>query len=202
MFLKVKQFSVLFLIYSFLLIFSYWVYVNFFQVNVVLFSSILSVFFAVIPISIYLFIFPFDTFNIFEKILILTIFILYGYAIAISLPTVIDRSLSFYLLEKIYQRGGGIEKNAFERIFKNEYVLEHRLMDIRITEQLESGTVIIEDNCVLLTNKGQNIVHFSQFFRRNFLPNSRLIMGVYTADLVDPLKQSNKNKFDDECKAK
>ena len=120
MFLKVKQFSVLFLIYSFLLIFSYWVYVNFFQVNVVLFSSILSVFFAVIPISIYLFIFPFDTFNIFEKILILTIFILYGYAIAISLPTVIDRSLSFYLLEKIYQRGGGIEKNAFERIFKTE----------------------------------------------------------------------------------
>jgi len=27
-------------------------------------------------------------------------------------------------------------------------------------------------------------------------------MGVYTDDLIDPLKQSNKNKFDDGCKAK
>ena len=59
-------------------------------------------------------------------------FILIGYAFAISIPTVIDRSLSIYILEKIDQRGGGIKQEAFERVFTNEYMLEHRLVDVRL----------------------------------------------------------------------
>jgi len=79
----------------------------------------------------------FETFGLFEKFLINCIFLLVGYSIAISIPTVIDRSLSFYILEKINQRGGGIQLERFEEVFTREYVKEHRLEDVRITKQLE-----------------------------------------------------------------
>lgn len=199
MFLKFKKFIALFLLYSLSLVLTYWIYIHLFQVNVVLYSSVLTVFLAIIPIVVLLFVTQVNLFNQFEKFLICALFILYGYAIAISLPTVIDRSLSFYLLEKINQRGGSVKQEMFEEIFKNEYVTEHRLIDIRLTEQLESGTITIENNCVSLTQKGKNFVHFSNFFRRNFLPKNRLIMGEYSDDLIDPLKQTNNNNFTDGC---
>ncbi len=202
MFLKFKQLLILLIFYSLTLVITYWIYIQLFQVNVVLYSSVLTVVLAIIPIVVLLFYVKvnlFNLFNLFEKFLICTMFILYGYAIAISLPTVIDRSLSFYLLEKINQRGGAVKQDAFEAIFKNEYVTEHRLMDIRLTEQLESGTITIENNCVSLTQKGKKFVYFSHFFRRNFLPKKRLIMGEYSDDLVDPLKQTNNNNFNDRC---
>jgi len=199
MFLKCKQFIALCMIYSLTLVATYWIYIHLFQVNVVLYSSMLTVVLAIIPIVVLLCVTKVNIFNLFEKCLICGLFIFYGYAIAISLPTVIDRSLSFYLLEKINQRGGAVKQEAFEAIFKNEYVPEHRLIDIRLTEQLESGTITIENNCVSLTQKGRNFVHFSQFFRRHFLPKQRLIMGEYTDDLIDPLKQTNENNFNDGC---
>jgi hypothetical protein len=76
----------------------------------------------------------------FERAQLLVIMLLAGYALAISVPTVIDRSLSFYILEKLQQRGGGIRYAAFEQVFTQEYLKEHRLVDVRLTEQLESGT--------------------------------------------------------------
>lgn len=199
MFLKFNKFIAFFVLYNLTLVLTYWIYIHLFQVNVVLYSSLLTVFLSIIPIIVLLFVVNVNIFNQFEKFLICALFILYGYAIAISLPTVIDRSLSFYLLEKINQRGGAVKKDAFEEIFKNEYVSEHRLIDIRLTEQLESGTIKIENNCVFLTQKGKKVVHFSQFFRINFLPKNRLIMGEYSDDLIDPLKKTNNNNFTDGC---
>ena len=199
MFLKFNKFIGFFVLYNLTLVLTYWIYIHLFQVNVVLYSSVLTVVLAIIPIIFLLFVVNVNVYNQFEKLLICALLILYGYAIAISLPTVIDRSLSFYLLEKINQRGGSVKQAAFEEIFKNEYVPEHRLIDIRLTEQLESGTITIENNCVSITQKGKNFVHFSQFFRRNFLPKNRLILGEYSDDLIDPLKQTNNNNFTDGC---
>lgn len=111
-----------------------------------------------------------------------------GYAI--SVPTVIDRSLSMYILEKLAQRGGAIREDAFEGIFVNEYMKEHRLVDIRLTEQLESGTITIRGGCVELTERGRRIAEVTRFYRTTFLPKHRKIMGVYTDDLTDPFRNS------------
>ena len=116
------------------------------------------------------------------------IWLLIGYSLAISVPTVIDRSLSFYILEKLDQRGGGIRFDAFNDVFTKEYVEEHRLVDVRLTEQLESGTVVINDGCVKLTKKGKQLARFSMMFRHNLLPKHRLLMGNYTADLTNPFR--------------
>lgn len=89
-----------------------------------------------------------------------------GYAMAISGPAVIDRSLSFYILEKIQQRGGGIKQEKLAQVFTDEYLKEHRLVDVRLTEQLESGTIVVNDGCVLLTPKGERFASFGQYFRK------------------------------------
>jgi hypothetical protein len=137
----------------------------------------------------------FSVFNIFEKIQLIVICLLVGYGLAISVPTVIDRSLSFYILEKIEQRGGGIQLSRFEEVFTKEYAKEHRLVDVRLTEQQKSATVNIENDCVKLTKRGEILVSFSQFFRKNLLPKQRLLMGQYTDDLTHLF--SNEDSFYD-----
>jgi hypothetical protein len=126
------------------------------------------------------------------------IWLLLGYSFAISVPTVIDRSLSFYILEKLQQRGGGIKLDAFDQVFTQEYVKEHRLMDVRLTEQQQSGTIVIRNGCVVLTDWGQTIATTSRFFRNHFLPKQRLLMGEYSDDLTDPFRNSVK-RVDYQC---
>jgi hypothetical protein len=51
-----------------------------------------------------------------EFTLSLLVSLLVGVNFAISIPTVIDRSLSAYIFEKLAQRGGAIQFGAFPRI--------------------------------------------------------------------------------------
>jgi hypothetical protein len=172
----------------------YVVHMTMFRVNVVFYAAIADALIAaVICGTIIFFTSCFRLLSGFEKSQLIMIWLLSGYAFAISVPTVIDRSLSFYILEKIQQRGGGIRQDAFENIFIQEYVKEHRLVDIRITEQLVSGTIVMLDGCILLTEKGERIANFGRFYRTHFLPKKRLIMGQYTDDLTDPFRRSVTN---------
>ncbi len=182
------------LIFVFLLLLVYYLHVAYFSVNVVFYAAIADAVIATVLTGALLFVLPyFRVFNPFEKILLAFIFLLLGYSFAISVPTVIDRSLSFYILEKIQQRGGGIRLNKFEEVFTKEYVKEHRLVDVRLTEQEESGTISIHNGCVKITDKGKRLAAFSRFFRQHFLPKKRLLMGQYTDDLTDPFRNSIQN---------
>jgi hypothetical protein len=109
---------------------------------------------------------------------------------SISFPTIIDRSLSVYILEKLAQRGGSIRKAAFEEILKKEFFAEYQLVDIRLTEQLNSGTVTIENGCVRLTSWGAEVAAFTRFYRETLLPKNREIMGRFSDDLTHPFRNS------------
>ncbi|HEY9210409.1 MAG TPA: hypothetical protein VIO56_03275 [Methylotenera sp.] len=178
-------------IFVMLLFLIYYIHITYFSVNVVFYAAIADCLLATLLAGLILFAAAyFNSFNLFEKSQMILIWLLAGYAFAISVPTVIDRSLSFYLLEKIQQRGGGIRLDSFEQVFTKEYVKEHRLVDVRLTEQLESGTIQIENGCVKLTEKGNKIARFSRSFRQNFLPKQRLLMGKYSDDLINPFRSS------------
>ena len=185
---------VLTLLFIVLLLAIYILHAWYFPVNVVFYSSMLDAFLAALIMAILVFAWRSRRMplNDFERLLLVTIWLLGGYAFAISVPTVIDRSLSFYLLEKLRQRGGGIELSSIESVLTDEYVKEHRLVDVRLTEQLESGNITIVDGCVKITPKGEQIATFSRFFRQHFLPKKRLLMGEYTDYLIDPFKNSEK----------
>ena len=164
---------------------------RFLTVDVVLYAAIGDSLIAMIVTAVFLFSIPyFSVFQGFEKSLLLVIFMLAGYSYAISVPTVIDRSLSFYILEKLQQRGGGILRDRIQQVFIEEYLPELRLVDVRLTEQLESGTIEILGGCIRLTPKGHRLASLSRFYRQNFLPRHRLLMGEYSDDLTNPFRHS------------
>ncbi|MDQ1094676.1 hypothetical protein QE400_004089 [Xanthomonas sacchari] len=169
----------------------YYLHMRHFRVNVVLYASILDALIAVVVVATGMALLRgFRDFSRLEIIQLLLIWMLGGYVFAISVPTVIDRSLSFYILEKLHQRGGGIREDAFRQVFTDEYVREHHLVEVRLTEQLQSGTIEIHNGCVRLTPRGERLASFSRFYRKNLLPTHRLLMGKYTDTLTDPFRDS------------
>jgi hypothetical protein len=175
----------------------YYVHVRFLKVDVLFYSSLLDVIAATAVSAVVLFRWRYlAVFNPFEKFQLLMVWLLLGYIYAISVPTVIDRSLSFYMLEKIQQRGGGLRLDRFEDVFTHEYAREHQLVAVRLTEQQASGTVTISNGCVRLTARGQRLAEFSRLFRRYLLPRHRLLMGQYTDRLVDPFAQGGNGSAD------
>ncbi|KLD62598.1 hypothetical protein [Dyella japonica] len=181
-------------VFVLLLLAIYVVHSLYFRVNVVFYSAILDGVIAALVAGTALWLLPwFRVLGAIEKMQLVVIWLLLGYGFAISIPTVLDRSLSFYILEKLEQRGGGIREDAFEDVFTKEYVKEHHLVDVRLTEQLQSGTIVIKDGCVLLTDKGRDLAHVSRFFRNNLLPKHRLLMGKYSDALTDPFRHSTED---------
>lgn len=171
----------------------YYIHITFFKVDVILYAAIADGILAAIATGFVLY--RASYFNILsslEKAQLIVLWLLAGYAFAITVPTVIDRSLSIYILEKLEQRGGGIKAESFPEVFTSEYMREYRLTDIRLTEQEESGTVAINDGCVELTTKGRLVASISSFFRRHLLPKKRLLRGEYTDVLTDPFRDSVK----------
>jgi len=169
----------------------YFIHIRYLNVNVVFYAAIADVFVAAI-VSFFLvsLLGFFRLLGSFERFLLIIVWLLAGYSFAISVPTVIDRSLSFYILEKLQQRGGAIKEDRMADVFTKEYMKEHRLVDVRLTEQLQSGTITIQNGCVSLTEKGKTIAAISRYFRMNLLPKHRLLMGEYSDDLTNPFKNS------------
>ena len=172
----------------------YLIHVNFFEINVIFYAAIFDV-----AISLLLFAIIFSLtkwasyYSHLEILQSFIIFLLIGYSLSISLPTVIDRSLSFYILEKISAHDGSIKRSAMRDIFINDYINEYKLVEVRITEQVESGTIEVKGKCVNLTSKGKFIASLSSIFRKNFLAKKRLLLDEYTDVLTDPLKSSTQN---------
>ncbi|KAG9571761.1 hypothetical protein KCV01_g19380, partial [Aureobasidium melanogenum] len=189
--------SVLFVV---VLLLANYLHVRYFRVDVVLYAALLDAAIAiVVTVGVFWVARQIRKFSGLELSLLILVWALLGYSFAISVPTVIDRSLSFYILEKLQQRGGGIEQAKMKDVFINEYMVEHHLVDIRLTEQLQSGTIAIKDGCVRLTDKGARIASLSRFYRMHFLPKHRLIMGEYTDALTDPFRNSA-TQVDYQCK--
>lgn len=189
--MKYLKFFTLMFVFVIALMAIYVVHSWFFKVDVVFYSAIWDgVLAALVTLIVASTVKWFGIFSIFEKLQMFVICLLLGYAFAISVPTVIDRSLSMYILEKLQQRHGGIQLAAFDVVFKEEYMKEHRLVDIRLTEQQQSGTIVIENGCVKLTEWGYVVATTTTWIRQNLLPKHRLIGDGYSSDLTSPMRNS------------
>ena len=96
-------------LFGVLLLVVYVVHVRYVPVNVVFYSAILD---DVLATGLTLLLLAalgwLRSFSRFEIAQMVCIWLLLGYSFAISVPTVVDRSLSFYILEKLQQRGVGV----------------------------------------------------------------------------------------------
>jgi hypothetical protein len=177
--------------YIVILLATYYINIRFFRVNVVGFTAIIDGVIATVLAGALLFLLKwFRAMEKFERVLLVVIYLLGGFGFAIAIPTVVDRSLSLYILQKLDQRGGGIKEDQIGWVFVNEYVPEDRLVDVRLTEATQSGTVVIKDGCVILTDKGRLLADFSTWFHEYMLPKQRLLNGQYTDDLTNTFRNS------------
>src|SRR5262245_7638319 len=158
---------------------------RFFTVRVVLYDALLDIILAAAIVS-PLYVGPtLSVLTSFESLLSFAFAALLCAFYALMFPTIIDRSLSVYMLEKLYQRGGAIALRSWDDILKKEFIPEHKLIEARLTEQLNSGTIVIDNDCVRLTEKGRLLVQFTKRYRQQFLPRKREIMGHYSDDLIN-----------------
>jgi hypothetical protein len=177
--------------YIVILLATYYINIRFFRVNVVGFTSLVDAVIAAVITGVLLFVLKwFRALEVFERILLVVIFLLGGFGFAVAIPTVVDRSLSLYILQKLEQRGGGIKEDQIGWVFVNEYLPEDRLVDVRLTEATQSGTVVIKNGCVILTSKGRMLADFSTWFHQYMLPKQRLLNGQYTDDLTNTFRNS------------
>lgn len=166
---------------------------NFFVVSVILYACLLDAFLAfslVLALIIALRLPARLGLNWFEMQLTMLVGLLCIIIYSILGPTVIDRSLSLYIVQKIDQRGGHVAEGALEDIFTKEYLPEFRLMDVRVTEQITSGTVERQGNCLVLTSRGEQLSSFVALYRSVFLPKKRNLRGEISGALIDPFTQS------------
>lgn len=189
--MKLRALTLASCLYLALLIGIHLIHTRFFNVDVVFYAAIGDAFLATAVAATILFAAAaFKALGSLEKTLLALLWLAIGYGAAISIPTVVDRSLSFYLLEKIQQRGGAVRFDKVRDIVIREYIPEHRLVDVRLTEQIESGTIVLDGQCVRLTDKGNRIAGISRAYRQHFLPKRRLLLGSYSDDLTDPFRHS------------
>jgi len=179
----IMSFTFLLLFFIFFLVL-FKLHISFIDIQVVLYASLIDVLIASITLSCFIFLTKFsiiNLFNTFEKIMIILVFILFGYIFSFSFPALIDRSLSFYILEKLDETPLGIKYDRFDDLFIRDFSRKYHMIDVRLTEQLNSGTISIKDDCVSLTDKGKIVAGFSRFFRKYLLPQDHryLFNGMY-----------------------
>lgn len=85
---------------------AHYVYFNFFSVDVVFYSCMKITIYTALVLGLGLLLWRLMRLQVFEKACLIIITLCLSYIFSISVPTVVDRSLSFYLLVKIDQRGG------------------------------------------------------------------------------------------------
>ena len=169
--------------YIFILLVVHFLHVAFFEVDVVFYSALFDAWLASL-IFIFALYFLWSI-KSFDKVFYFTVFSFsLGYIFAISVPTVVDRSLSFYIIEKLRNNGGAAKIGFMQEDFFSVYAKEYRVMDIRITEQIESSMIIRDGDCIKLTRNGELVAAFSQLYRENFLPKKRRIGDDYSDDLA------------------
>lgn len=75
-------------------------------------------------------------------------------------------------------------------------MFEHHLVAVKLTEQLGSETILMENNFEKLNEKVEILATISRYFRKHFLSKGRLSLGKHKNSLIDPFGHAtNTNKI-------
>lgn len=189
---KLSSVAIILSLWGIIFVILHILHMQFLVVDVIFYETLKDLLAAgIITFLIYFFILKkFFSLSLTNFILTISVGLSCGYIFAITVPTIIDRSLSAYILEKFVQREGRIKEDALYDIFIDEFIPESQLMDIRLQEAISSGTLVVEDNCIQITKKGRRVANFTKFYRQNLLPKKRLLLDRVTDDLTNPFKSS------------
>ncbi len=89
---------------------------------------------------------------------------------SLLIPTVVDRSLSIYLLKHLDKNKGSLTMSELTKIAKDDYFKDMNVLETRINEQLATGSIEVVNNEVVLTDKGKNLIYIFSFIKSFLLP--------------------------------
>jgi len=81
------------------------------------------------------------------------------------IPTVLDRSLSIYMLQKL-DSNSKIHISTWETDIENNYFKDYKVFETRLVEQKVSGSIVEDVNSFIsITDRGERIVRLTNFYR-------------------------------------
>lgn len=124
--------------------------------GVVFYNSILA---TIIFTSLYAF-YKYKTSVLNKNILnIIIIIFLSGFIWSITVPTIVDRSLSIFLLRSVEKNNNsGIKLSTLEKNIIH-YINEYKVLDVRINEQLKSGNIKVINEKIYISNQGKLLLN-------------------------------------------
>lgn len=88
------------------------------------------------------------------------------YSFHITLPTIIDRSISLFVLSRMEGGSAGVPVEDLQASFIKGYVHNYSAICRRLDEQLISGNVVFQNNKYYLTKNGEDILKVLRWIAR------------------------------------
>jgi len=100
------------------------------------------------------------------------------YSFHITLPTIIDRSISLFLLSRMEGSGSGVPVDKLQELFLNGYVNNYSAICRRLDEQVLSGNIYFKDNKYYLSENGVYILENLRLIARLVKRDSYYITNI------------------------
>ena len=118
--------------------------------------------------------------NLNEALLHLMLFCFISYSFIITIPTLLDRSISLLFITAISESGdSGVTREELQNIFWIYYVDGYSVVDKRIEEQLQGNNIIQKQNRFFITKKGNMIYKFNVKTAELFNIDKKLIQNIF-----------------------
>ena len=91
-------------------------------------------------------------------------FICYSYLVTV--PTMVDRSLSLYIIKAVSINENGLHKKDLLKSIQNDFFINQGQYNKRIEEQMISGNIHIKNDILSITKKGKTNYKINLFFKK------------------------------------
>ena len=98
---------------------------------------------------------------------------LVSYSFHITIPSLLDRSISLYIIGLTHESGGE-NISQYKQDFYSGFINKNGAVEKRVNEQLVSGNIICDNICTL-TEKGESIYKLNIFLANLFNVDSRYV---------------------------
>lgn len=120
-------------------------------------------------------------FKIFSKKETYLTFILFCYAFHITIPSLLDRSISLYIIGILHEEKM-LAIHDLQIYFTNGFIYHNKSIEKRINEQVRSGNITNLNGKYSLTTKGNELFKINQIFAKIFNTNQNYVYPINYKD--------------------
>jgi hypothetical protein len=113
-------------------------------------------------------------------------YLLASYAFVITIPALLDRSISLYVIATVAQAGpGGADLDSIQRRFLAGYVRGTSTVEKRLEEQIASANMVLEGGAYRMTGRGMFVYSTNLFLARLFNIDDRYVRARVPGERAD-----------------